>query len=185
MRGLTQKALANEDLAYAIVGQALLDEGSILTSNMEIFYNDENTARFLFAIAERWNMADNFRVKHALKQTKYGFTIRAHARHPIYERIGPLPDETKDIAFKHLLRDISTGPKYPQSVAKRGIVASLRRSPKTSRDLAYEFGLSGSTIKGHLKNLRDAGRVRIIGRNARSLKGKRKCAYVWETVPSK
>ena len=73
MRGLIQKALANEDLAYAIVGQALLDEGSILTSNMEIFYNDENTAKFLFAIAERWNMADNFRVKHALKQTKYGF----------------------------------------------------------------------------------------------------------------
>jgi len=185
MLGLIQKALVDEDLAYAIVGQALLDEGSILTSNMEIFYNDEGTARFLFEIAKHWNMADNFRTKHALKQTKYGFTIRAHARHSVYDKIGPLPDETKEVAFKHLLRDITTGPKYPQNVAKKEIVASLRTKPKTSRELAYELGLSGSTIKGHLHDLRRVGKVRIIGKNTGSLKGKRKCAYVWESVPSK
>ena len=185
MNGLLQKALVNEDLAYAIVGQALLDEGSILTSNMEIFHNDENTARFLFAIAKQWNMADNFRAKRTLKQKKYGFTTKAHARHPICDRIGPLPDGTKDVAFKHLLRDITTGPKYPQNVAKKKIVSSLRTKSKTSRELAYELGLSGSTIKGHLHDLRKAGKVRIIGRNTRSLKGKTKCAYVWGPVPRK
>jgi len=109
MYGLMQKALVDEDLAYAIVGQALLDEGSILTSNIEIFYNDE----------------------------------------------------------------------------KKEIVASLSTKPKTSRELAYELGLSGSTIKGHLHDLRRAGKVRIIGKNTRSIKGKRKCAYVWESVPSR
>jgi hypothetical protein len=65
----------------------------------------------------------------------------------MYDRIGPLPHGTKDVAFKHLLRDITTGPKSPQNVTKKEIVSVLRTKSKTSRELAYELGLSGSTIK--------------------------------------
>ena len=185
MLNLKEKALQNEELAYAIVGQALLDEGSILTNKIEIFYNDEETAKYLFDIAKQWNLADTFRTKRALKQTKYGFTIKVDARSPLYEKIGPLPDKIRDVAWKHLLRPLYTGPKYPQDVAKRKILASLRQEPKTVRELSYELGLSGSTVKQHLNDLKARKSVTMIGKNVDSVKGKRKCAFVWSIVPSK
>ncbi len=185
MLNLKEKALQNEELAYAIVGQALLDEGSILTNKIEIFYNDEETARYLFDIAKNWNLADTFRTKRALNQTKYGFTIKAEARSILYEKIGPLPDKIRDIAFKHLLRPLYTGPKYPQGITKSKILASLKQEPKTVRQLSYELGLSGSTVKQHLDDLKASKKVTVIGKNVDSIKGKRKSAFVWGIVLSK
>jgi len=183
MLNLKTRALQNEELAYAIVGQALLDEGSILTNKIEIFYNDEETARYLFDIAKHWDLTDTFRTKHALKQIKYGFTVKAAARSRLYEKVGPFPDEIRDYAFKHLLRPLSKGPKYTQGTAKYKILASLDRAPKTVRELAYELGLSGSTIKQHLKDLRANKKAIVIGKNLGSVKGKRKCAHVWGILP--
>ncbi len=185
MLNLKQKALQNKELAYAIVGQALLDEGSILTNKIEIFYNDEETARYLFDIAKRWNLADTFRTKRALNQTKYGFTIKAEARALLYEKIGPFPDKIRDIAFKHLLRPLYAGPKYPPGVAKSKILALLKQEPKTVRQLSYELDLSGSTVKQHLNDLKASKKVTVIGKNVDSVKGKRKSAFVWGIVSSK
>ncbi len=185
MLKLKEKALQNEELAHAIVGQAMLDEGSILTSKIEIFYNDEETARYLFDIASHWNLASNFRKKKALKQVKYGFTIKAEARTRLYDKIGALPDKVRNEAFQHLLRPLPKGPKYSQGNAKSKIIASLGRAPKTVRDLSYELQLSGSTVKDHLSDIREEGHVTVIGKNVNSTKGKRKCAFVWSITPRK
>jgi hypothetical protein len=185
MLKLKEKALQNEELAYAIVGQAMLDEGSILTSKIEIFYNDEETARYLFDIAKYWNLADKFRTKKALRQIKYGFTITAEARTRLHEKIGNLPDKIRNEAFQHLLRPLPKGPKYSQGNAKHRIIASLEKAPKTVRDLSYELELSGSTVKDHLCDLREKGQVAVIGKNVNSSKGKRKCAFVWSITPRK
>jgi predicted HTH transcriptional regulator len=182
---LKEKALQNEELANAIVGQAMLDEGSILTSKIEIFYNDEETARYLFDIANHWDLANNFRTKKALKQVKYGFTIKAEARTRLSDKIGALPDRVRNEAFQHLLRPLPKGPKYSQGKAKIKIMASLTRAPKTARDLSYELQLSGSTIKDHLSDLREKGKVTVIGKNVNSTKGKRKCAFLWSITPRK
>jgi len=185
MLKLKEKALQNEELAYAIVGQAMLDEGSILTNKIEIFYNDEETARYLFDIAKQWNLADMFRTKKALKQIKYGFTIKAEARTRLHEKISALPDKIRNEAFQHLLRPLPKGPKYSQGNAKHRIIASLEKAPKTVRELSYELELSGSTVKQHLCDLKEEGRVAVIGKNVNSLKGKRKCAFVWSITPRK
>ena len=185
MLKLKEKALQNEELAYAIVGQAMLDEGSILTNKIEIFYNDEEAARYLFDIAKQWNLADMFRTKKALKQIKYGFTIKAEARTRLHEKIGALPDKIRNEAFQHLLRPLPKGPKYSQGNAKRRIIASLEKAPKTVRELSYELELSGSTVKQHLCDLKKEGQVAVIGKNVNSSKGKRKCAFVWSVTPHK
>jgi len=185
MLKLKERTLQNEELAYAIVGQAMLDEGSILTSKIEIFYNDEETARYLFDIAKHWNLADIFRTKRALKQTKYGFTIKAEARARLHNKIGALPDKVRNKAFQHLLRHLPKGPKYAQGNAKHRILASLEKAPKTIRELAYELELSGSTVKDHLYDLKEKGQVAVVGKNVNSSKGKRKCAFVWSITPRK
>ena len=185
MLKLKEKALQNEELAYAIVRQAMLDEGSILTSKIEISYNDEETARYLFDIAKHWHLADIFRTKHALKQTKYGFTIKAEARALLHNKIGALPDKVRNKAFQHLLRPFPKGPKYAQGNAKDRLLASLEKAPKTIRELAYELALSGSTVKDHLYDLREDGKVAVVGKNVNSSKGKRKCVFVWSIIPRK
>jgi len=185
MLKLKEKALQNEELAYAIVGQAMLDEGSILTSKIEIFYNDEETARYLFDIANHWDLADMFRTKRALKQVKYGFTIKAEARTRLHDKIGTLPDKIRNEAFQHLLRPLPKGPKYALGNAKQKILASLEKAPKTIRELSYELELSGSTVKQHLSDLKEEGKAAVIGKNLKSLKGKRKCAFVWSVAPRK
>jgi DNA-binding transcriptional ArsR family regulator len=185
MLKLKEKAMQNEELAYAIVGQAMLDEGGILTNKIEIFYNDEETARYLFDIAKQWNLADMFRTKKALRQIKYGFTIKAEARTRLHEKIGDLPDGIRNEAFQHLLRSLPKGPKYSQGIAKDRIIASLEKALKTIRQLSYELELSGSTVKQHLRDLREEGQVAVIGKNLTSSKGKRKCAFVWSIAPRK
>ena len=185
MLKLKEKALHNEDVAYAIVGQEVLDEGSILTNKIEVFYNDEETAKYLFDIANQWDLANGFRTKRALKQIKYGFTIKAAARTRLNDKIGALPDRVRNKAFQHLLRPLPKGPKYPQGNAKQKILASLEKEPKTIRKLSYELELSGSTVKEHLKHLKEEGKVTVIGKNWNSSKGKRKCAFVWSITSRK
>jgi len=140
MLKLKEKALQNEELAYAIVGQAMLDEGSILTNKIEIFYNDEETARYLFDIAKRWNLADIFRTKRALKQIKYGFTIKAEARARLHDKIGMLPDKIRNDAFQHLLRPLPKGPKYAQGNAKHKNNSILGKSPKDDTGVIIRAG---------------------------------------------
>jgi DNA-binding transcriptional ArsR family regulator len=174
-----QKALNDENLAYAILGQAILDEGSIQTDKLEIFYNDRSTAYFLYKIAKRWGFADNFRVKHANKQIKYGFTIKATVRAKLYEKIAPLPDKDRDIAFKFLVRDLKGWQTNARAKPRSRIIQSLTQSPKTVREICYELNRSSSTVRIHLKELKSKGMVTILGKNTNSRRGKRKCAFIW------
>jgi predicted ArsR family transcriptional regulator len=58
------------------------------------------------------------------------------------------------------------------------------KEPKTVRQLSYELDLSGSTVKQqHLDDLKASNKVTVIGKNVGSVKGKRKCAFVWGIVP--
>jgi lambda repressor-like predicted transcriptional regulator len=185
MLKLKEKALQNEEPAYAIVGQAMLDEDSVLTSKNEIFYNDEETAVCLFDIASHWDLADLFRTKKALKKIKYGFTVKPEARRQLHDKIGALPDKIRNEAFQHLLRPLSEKPKYAQGNTKNKIIASLEKAPKTIRELSLELELSCSTVKEHLGDLKEEGQVIVIGKNVNSSKGKIKCAFVWSVTPRK
>ena len=56
------------------------------------------------------------------------------------------------------------------------------KEPKTVGQLSYELDLSGSTVKQHLDDLKASNKVAVIGKNVGSVKGKRKCAFVWGIV---
>jgi DNA-binding transcriptional ArsR family regulator len=180
--GLMRRVGFAETMAIALVGQALLDEGSILTDKIEIFYNDRATARYIFEVARHVGLARRFRTKKALHQRKYGFTIVQAGWAKLYQTIGPLPDARKECAFEFLLRHRSTGPSRPVGESKDLLLDLLRNKPMTSRDLCYALGLSGSTIRRHLINLLDRNAVRIIGKNEASRSGKNKSALVWSVA---
>lgn len=179
MLGLERIARSNEMLSLALVGQGLLDEGSILTDKIEIFYNDRNTALFLFRIAKGFGLANRFRKKMALKQTKFGFTIVSGAWVRLYSAIGPLPDKRKDLAFRFLLRQRSNGAVRPAGESKRMMLDLLSKSQMTCRELCYALGLSGSTVRRHLAELAAIGKVTVIGKNRASASGKNRSALVW------
>jgi DNA-binding transcriptional ArsR family regulator len=169
----------NNLLPYAIVGQALLDEGSILTDKVEIFYNVNSTARFVFETARLVGLAKNFRRKFALHQEKFGFTIPMECWARLYRIIGPLPDKRKDSAFRFLLRAHPRGALRPKGESKRLVMDALQLRPMTGRELCYAVGLSGSTIRGHLRDLAREGKVKYEGRNKESTNGKSRSAFVW------
>ncbi len=179
MLGLLGRIKSNENLALAIVGQALLDEGSILTDKIEIFYNDKRTASYLFEAASSAGLAHRFRTKLALKQRKFGFTIQYSSWAKLYRAIGPLPDERKDRAFRFLLRVHPRGPKRFIGESKELVVKFLSERPRTLRELCYATGLSGSTVSRHLRELAGEGKVKVIGKNIGSKSGKNKAAFVW------
>ncbi len=179
MLGLLKRIKSNEDLAFAVVGQALLDEGSILTDKIEVFYNDRRTAWYLFDIASSAGLASKFRTKLALGQRKFGFTIVRAGWARLYLMVGPLPDTRKDLAFRFLLRVHSRGPMRAFGESKKLIIRFLREKPGTSRELCYALGISGSTIRRHLYELACQHKVRVIGKNINSESGKNKAAFVW------
>ncbi len=184
MLGLLNQILKAEDMAYAVVGQALLDEGSIRTDKVEIFYNDRNTASYLFEVAKSIGLADKLRIKRALHQTKFGFTIKYNKWVEVYRRIGPLPDKDRDHALRFLVRPHTNKPRYLAGRAKNFLLAQLRKRPRTAREIYYELGLSGSTIRKHLRDLQVAGKVTMIGKNKKARKGKRRSAFLWNVVPT-
>ena len=182
MLGLARAIESDERLAYALVGQSLLDEGSILTDKIEIFYNDRRTAWFLFRVARRVALAQRFRKKMALQQVKFGFTINHGGWQRLYDVIGPLPDKRKDTAFRFLLRKHPKGILRPIGESKKLLLDLLRERPRTSRELSYRLGLSGSSIRRHLADLARHGKVKVIGRNRDSGNGKSKSAFVWVEI---
>ncbi len=177
--GLLQRIKSNAEMASAVVGQALLDEGSILTDKIEVFYNDRRTAWYLFDIASSAGLARKFRTKLALDQRKFGFTIEQAGWARLYRMVGPLPDARKDLAFRFLLRVHSRGPMRALGESKELIIRFLRERLRTSRELCYALGLSGSTIRRHLNELACQRKVRVIGKNINSESGKNRAAFVW------
>jgi hypothetical protein len=91
------------------------------------------------------------------------FTIRAEKRKDLYDAIGPIPDERKDRAFRHLLGSQPSGRnKYRRGEAEQLILRMLRKEgPMTRRELMYRLGTCGSSVGEHLLSLKRTGRVSV------------------------
>jgi len=70
-------ALSNKQIAAALLGQAILDEGGIGVSGITIFYTNEGEARQLWTIANSLGYANPFRKKKHRDHYHYGFSIKA------------------------------------------------------------------------------------------------------------
>ena len=155
-------AYASKEIAYAIIGQAILDEGDIGQTSVTIAYYTESMARYLWEIANSWELANPLRVKTRKNGAKvWSFTIKAGKRTDLYDVIGPLPDEKKDHAFRHLMIAQPSGKhKYRRGEAKHLISQMLQKEgPMTRRELMYRLGIRGSTVCAHLLELKKEGMV--------------------------
>jgi len=159
---LKELAFKNRDVAYAIIGQAMLDEGDIGLGCITIGYYSEGMARYVWEIANRWGLANPLREKRKKSgATVWSFSIKASKRKELYDKIGPLPDEEKDRAFRHLIIPQPSGKhRYKRGKAK-GLILQLleKKGPMTKRELMYELGIRGSTVGAHLLELKKKGMV--------------------------
>ena len=159
---LRELALKSKDVAYAIIGQAIIDEGDIGQTSVTVAYYSESMAPYLWEIADRWGLANPLRHKRKMSGARvWSFTIKAHKRKELYDFIGPLPDKKKDFAFNHLLIPQPSGKhKYRRKEAKKLILEALQKGrPLTRRELMYELGIRGSTVGRHLLQLQKRGMV--------------------------
>ena len=178
---LKEIAFKNKDMAYAIVGQAMLDEGDIGLGCITIAYYSEGMARYVWEIANRWGLSNPLRVKRKKSgATVWSFSIKASKRKELYDKIGPLPDEEKDKAFRHLIIPQPSGKhRYPRGRAKELIVQLLRkRGPMTKRELMYELSIRGSTVGAHMLELKKKGMV--IDIKSRNGFGRRQSSKRWK-----
>jgi DNA-binding transcriptional ArsR family regulator len=172
-------ALSNKQIATAIVGQALLDEGGIGTSGITVFYTNENEAKQLWTIADSLGYANPFRKKKHRNHCHYGFSIKAGKIKELYDEIGPLPNPTKDRIFRHLMARYPNIHLRQKGETKRLILKSLNRKPKTVLDLILELDISGSTARKQLNALKRQHLVKICGYNRKAFQKSRRTAYLW------
>ena len=159
---LKELAYNSEEVAYAVIGQAMLDEGDIGQTSVTIAYYSEGMARYLWDVANHWGLANPLRKKRRKNGAMvWSFTIKACKRKELYEKIGPLPDEKKDRAFRHLLIPQPLGKhRYGRGRAKELILQLLRKKGSmTRREPMYELGIRGSTVCAHLLELKRKGMV--------------------------
>ena len=95
-------SLSNKQIAVAVLGQALLDEGGIGAQSITIFYTNKGEADQLWRIANSLGYANSFRKKKHRNHYQYGFSIKASKRKELCDQIGPLPNPVKDGIFRHL-----------------------------------------------------------------------------------
>jgi len=180
MRKIKELAAKDEILAYAVMGQAILDEAKIGPEAIRISYYSEDEARHLWDIGRKWNLVNNLRIEKAHGADRWVFTVRADARQKLYDAIGQLPNPSKDRAFRHLIgRDIKGGRwKYRFGGAKAAIL-DLLKEPKTVRDICESVGLGSSAVRKHLKALEKLGKARKIGRNVSAVRKNYRLAELW------
>jgi len=180
MLKMKELARGNENIAYALVGQAILDEAKIGLDTIRISYYSEGEARYLWEVGRRWNLVNDLRTEKAHGAERWVFTIKASARGRLYDAIGPLPNSAKDRAFKHLVaRDPRGGNwKYDKGEAKKAILSALR-TPKTVRQICEHTNLGSSSVRKHLKDLETKGKVRKIGKNVNAIRKNYRLAELW------
>ncbi len=66
---ILQLALSNKQVAVAVLGQALLDEGGIGAQSITIFYTNKGEAEHL------WQIANSLGYANALRRKNIGITI--------------------------------------------------------------------------------------------------------------
>jgi len=175
-------ALSDKQIATAILGQAILDEGGIGASGITIFYTNENEARQLWMIADSLGHANPFRKKKHRNHYHYGFSIKAEKIKKLYDEIGPLPNPTKDIILQHLTTRHPNTHLRGRGETRELLLQSLNEKPKTVLDLMLELGISGSTARKQLNILKRQHLVRVYGYNRKAFQRSRRTAYLWTTA---
>jgi hypothetical protein len=172
-------ALSNKEVAVAVLGQALLDEGGIGAQSITIFYTSNSEAMHLWKIADSLGYANAFRKKKHRNHYHYGFSIKASKRKELYEQISPLPNPVKDKVFLHLAS------RQGKCVSARGetrtlILQSLRIQPKTVLELMLELNTNASTMRRHLQKLQTEGLVKKVGKDVGAFQKSLRTANLWK-----
>jgi hypothetical protein len=152
MSKILELALRNRQIAVAVLGQALLDEGGIGAQSITIFYTNRGEAEQLWKIANSLGYANALRKKKHRNHYQYSFSIKASKRKELYEQISSLPNATKDKIFLHLasrqIKNIRA-----KGETRKLVLKSLEMKPKTVLELMLELNTNASTMRRHLKQL--------------------------------
>jgi len=181
MKKIAEKAMEDKDVAMAIIGQAIIDEGSIgADGTLVVTYTSRQNAVHLWNVANRWGLVHHLRTKEYENHSKWCVSFRAEGRRDIYQTIGPLPDKDQDKMFQHILRNPVGGTrKQPRGMTRKQLLDLLMTKPMTIRQLAYGCDISASVVRKHLKGLQKSGMVELIGYNATSPKKNQRTARLW------
>jgi DNA-binding transcriptional ArsR family regulator len=185
MQRIKELAMKNEEIAYAVIGQAILDEAKIGPEAIRISYYSAEEASYLWEVGRCWNLVNDLRTEKAHGAKRWVFTIKANARQRLYKAIGPLPNPSKDRAFRHLIaRNIKGGNwQYCKGEAKKAILDMLR-TPKTVREICECINLGSSSVRKHLKSLEKEGKIRKVGKNINAIRKNYRLAELWSTCTS-
>ena len=174
-------ALTNRQLAVAVLGQALLDEGGIGAQSITIFYTNKGEAEHLWKIADSLGYANVLRRKKHRNHYQYRFSIKASKRKELYEQISPLPNPVKDKIFNHLAN------RHGNDIRAKGetrklIVKCLQVKPMTVLELMLELNTNASTMRRHLTQLQSEKIVKIIGKDAGAFQKSLRTANLWKAT---
>jgi predicted transcriptional regulator len=175
-------ALNNKQIAIAVLGQALLDEGGIGAQSITIFYTNKGEAYHLWKIADSLGYANSFRKKKHRNHFHYGFSIKASKRKELYDQISPLPNPVKDKVFRHLANRPSNKFIRKRGETKSLILQSLSKKPKTVLQLMLELNTNASTMRKHLKELHRQKLVKIVGKDKGAFQKSLRTANLWSTT---
>ena len=77
MLRMKKLAMEDENIAYALIGQAVLDEAKIGPDMIRISYSEEE-ARYLWEVGKRWNLINDLRTEkaHGAKRCMHGSSVR-------------------------------------------------------------------------------------------------------------
>ena len=181
MNKIFELAKRNKNIAMAIIIQAIIDEGAIgADGSITITYTSEENAVYLWKIANVWNLVHPIRTKKYVTITKWCVSFRAEKRNEIYKIVGPLPDSRQDRMFRHILRSHTGGiHKGTRGETKSKILQLLKNESMTIRDISYTLDLSASTVRTHLKALKNSGKVFVNGYNKKSPNKNQRTAEIW------
>jgi DNA-binding transcriptional ArsR family regulator len=174
-------AKKNKNIASAIIVQAIIDEGAIgADGSITITYTSKKNAVYLWDIAHTWDFVHPMRKKQYFNHTKWCISFRADKRKELYDLVGPLPDPRHDKMFRHILRNHIGGPyKNGRGESEKMILALLKKRAKTVRQLAYDLDLSASSVRKHLRVLRNKKQVIVSGFDKQSIYKNQRTAEIW------
>ena len=175
-------SLSNRQIAIAVLGQALLDEGGIGAQSITIFYTNKGEAYHLWKIADSLGYANSFRKKKHRNHYHYGFSIKASKRKELYDQISPLPNPAKDKVFRHLANRHAGKNLRERGETRTLILQSLAKEPKTVLQLMLELNTNASTMRRHLKELQRQGLVKIVGKDKGAFQKSLRTANLWKST---
>ena len=173
-------ALKNRKIALAILGQALIDEGS-KGERITISYVSREEGEYLWKIANALGYANPLHTKDHGTHLHWWFSIKASKIKELYNHIGPLLNSFKDRIFRHHANR-RTGHLRPRGETRKLILEMLKEKPKTKLQLMLEVNVNESTVTKHLNKLEQQGLIRIHGRKYDALHKSRRTAFLWTTT---